>query len=92
MLLLLFHLFLLQLDGIRDTTNSLNKIIIGIHAGNLFISTNNIIAASTNILSAIGSRNWINFAVTVMMTICVIATIFSGYDYIKNGKDLFKEN
>lgn len=39
-----------------------------------------------------GYQYWINFAVTIMMTICVIATIFSGYDYIKNGKDLFKEN
>lgn len=38
-----------------------------------------------------GYSYWINFAVTVMMTICVIATIFSGYDYIRNGKDLFKE-
>lgn len=38
-----------------------------------------------------GYTYWINFFVTMMMTICVIATIFSGYDYIKNGKDLFKE-
>ena len=34
----------------------------------------------------------INLISTIMMTISVIATIFSGYDYIKNGKDLFKEN
>ena len=27
----------------------------------------------------------------IMMTICVIATIFSGYDYLKNGKELFKD-
>ena len=39
----------------------------------------------------VGYQYWINFAVTMMMTICVIATIFSGYDYIKNGKDLFKD-
>lgn len=32
----------------------------------------------------------INLLVTILMTISVIATIFSGYDYIKNGKDLFK--
>lgn len=32
----------------------------------------------------------INLVMTGMMTICVIATIFSGYDYIKNGKELFK--
>jgi CDP-diacylglycerol--glycerol-3-phosphate 3-phosphatidyltransferase len=38
-----------------------------------------------------GFKYWINFGTTIMMTICVIATIFSGYDYIKNGKDLFKD-
>lgn len=32
----------------------------------------------------------INLLMTVLMTISVIATVFSGYDYIKNGKDLFK--
>lgn len=32
----------------------------------------------------------INIATTIMMIICVIATIFSGWDYIKNGKELFK--
>ena len=30
----------------------------------------------------------VNIASTVMMTISVIATIFSGWDYIKNGKEL----
>ncbi len=34
----------------------------------------------------------LNIITFVMMTISVIATIFSGYDYIKNGKDLFKED
>jgi CDP-diacylglycerol--glycerol-3-phosphate 3-phosphatidyltransferase len=38
-----------------------------------------------------GIGYWINFGTTVMMTVCVIATIFSGYDYIKNGKELFKD-
>jgi len=33
----------------------------------------------------------LNLLTTIMMTISVIATIFSGYDYIKNGKDLFKQ-
>lgn len=32
----------------------------------------------------------INLVMTAIMTISVIATIFSGYDYVKNGKDLFK--
>ncbi len=31
-----------------------------------------------------------NLVMTAIMTISVIATIFSGYDYVKNGKDLFK--
>lgn len=31
----------------------------------------------------------INIAQTLMLIICVIATIFSGYDYLKNGKELF---
>ena len=39
-----------------------------------------------------GYHYWINFFVTIMMTLCVIATIFSGYDYIKNGKNILKEN
>lgn len=32
----------------------------------------------------------INIITTIMMIICVIATIFSGWDYIKDGKELFK--
>ena len=33
----------------------------------------------------------INIATTVMLVICVIATIFSGWDYLKGGKDLLKD-
>ena len=33
----------------------------------------------------------INIISTVMLTISVVATIFSGWDYIKGGKDLFKD-
>ena len=33
----------------------------------------------------------INIFVTIMMSISVIATIFSGYDYVKNGKDLLAD-
>ncbi len=32
----------------------------------------------------------INLLVTAFMIICVIATIFSGYEYLKGGKDLLK--
>lgn len=33
----------------------------------------------------------LNLITTILMIISVIATVFSGYDYIKNGKDLFKD-
>lgn len=33
----------------------------------------------------------INILVTVLLIISVIATIFSGFDYLKNGKDLLKD-
>lgn len=33
----------------------------------------------------------LNLIVTVMMIVQTIATIFSGYDYLKNGKDLLKD-
>ena len=33
----------------------------------------------------------INIATTVMLVICIIATIFSGWDYLKGGKDLLKD-
>lgn len=34
----------------------------------------------------------LNIVVTILMLISVIATIFSGVDYIKGGKDLLKDN
>lgn len=37
-----------------------------------------------------GYQYTINLLMTVIMTISVIAAVFSGYDYIKNGKELFK--
>ena len=33
----------------------------------------------------------LNLVTTIFMLISVIATVFSGYDYVKNGKDLFKD-
>ena len=38
-----------------------------------------------------GWQFFINLFVTIMMTVCVIATIFSGYEYMKDGKDLLKD-
>ena len=34
----------------------------------------------------------LNIIVTVLMVVSVIATVFSGIDYIKGGKDLLKDN
>lgn len=34
----------------------------------------------------------LNLLSTLMMIICVIATIFSGYEYLKNGKDLILQD
>lgn len=33
----------------------------------------------------------LNLIVTILMIVCVIATIFSGYEYLKDGKDLLKD-
>ena len=33
----------------------------------------------------------LNIVSTLLLSVSVIATIFSGYDYLKNGKDLFKD-
>lgn len=58
----------------------------------MFININN-----TNVFGAFiyGNLNGveliINILSTVLMLISVIATIFSGWDYIKNGKDLLKD-
>ena len=44
--------------------------------------------------NSIDNMGWkvLNIITFALLTISVIATIFSGYDYIKGGKDLFKEN
>lgn len=58
----------------------------------MFININN-----TNVFGAFiygnleGMPLVINILATVTMTISVIATIFSGWNYIKNGKDLLKD-
>lgn len=33
----------------------------------------------------------LNLLTTLLMIVCVVATIFSGYEYLKNGKDLLKD-
>ena len=57
-----------------------------------FININN-----TNIFFNFASGNltglelWINVITSILMLISVFATIFSGWDYVKGGKDLFKD-
>lgn len=34
----------------------------------------------------------INLLVTLIMSVSVVATVFSGWEYVKNGKDLFKDS
>ena len=49
-------------------------------------------ALSSSIQIYMSTGNYIlNIATSVLLIISVIATIFSGYDYLKNGKDLFKD-
>lgn len=38
-----------------------------------------------------GVELWINILTSVLLTISIIATIFSGWDYIKGGKELLKD-
>jgi phosphatidylglycerophosphate synthase len=33
----------------------------------------------------------LNLIVTILMIICTIATIFSGFEYLKGGKDILKD-
>lgn len=49
-------------------------------------------ALTSSIQTYMSTGNYIlNVVSSCLMIISVIATIFSGYDYLKNGKDLFKD-
>ena len=58
----------------------------------MFININN-----SNIFGAFikgnlaGTELIVNILATIFMLISVVATIFSGWDYVKNGKDLLKD-
>ena len=54
------------------------------------IDTNQFGAIFVTIL--VGFKFALNLLSTLMMIICVIATIFSGYEYLKNGKDLILQD
>ena len=68
----------------------LNTMIRGIYVNQTALNTtgHNIVNADTEGYS----RQSVNVITTVLLTISVIATIFSGYNYLKDGKELFKEN
>ncbi len=53
-----------------------------------FIDTNAFGAFVTQNLTGFGLV--LNIIATIIMSLSVIATIFSGYDYLKNGKEFFK--
>ena len=54
-------------------------------------TTNATTASQSSILIYMSVGNYaFNILVSVMMLICVISTIFSGWNYIKNGKELLK--
>ena len=55
----------------------------------VFIDTNRFFEFAFNSLT--GYQLVLNICSSVLLLISVIATIFSGYDYLKNGKDLFKD-
>ena len=55
----------------------------------MFIDANKFGAIFTEHLE--GLAFILNLTTTLLMSISVIATIFSGYDYIKGGKDLLKD-
>ena len=55
----------------------------------VFIDTNSFFEFAFNSLT--GYELVLNIFSSVLLLVSVIATIFSGYDYLKNGKDLFKD-
>ena len=62
------------------------------YANFIFSTTNKQIAMESSILSYMTTGQYIfNIITTVLITISVIATVFSGWKYLKEGKDLLKD-
>ena len=54
-----------------------------------FVDNNKFGTAFTTSIGTMGVIPYIlNMVVTILMIVCVIATIFSGYEYLKDGKDV----
>ena len=82
---------------LKTVTQMIAIILVFVDKFNFF----DFILANTNKLEAMASSAQIymtqgelvfNIITSVIMLISVVATVFSGYDYLKNGKDLFKED
>lgn len=81
---------------LKTVTQMIAIILVFLDKYNFF----DFLRATTNEMQAMSSSFQIymsqgnialNAITSIIMLISVIATIFSGYDYLKNGKDLFKE-
>lgn len=81
---------------LKTVTQMIAIILIFIDKYNFF----DFVRATTNEAQALASSFQIymsqgsiilNSIASIIMLISVVATIFSGYNYLKNGKDLFKE-
>jgi CDP-diacylglycerol--glycerol-3-phosphate 3-phosphatidyltransferase len=82
---------------LKTVTQMIAIILIFVDKFNFF----DFVRATTNANQAIQSSIQIymtrpemifNIITSIILLISVIATIFSGYDYLKGGKDLFKDN
>ena len=81
---------------LKTVTQMIAIILVFIDRFNFF----DFIVANTNKAEAIASSIQVymttpeivfNVITSVLMLVSVVATIFSGYDYLKGGKDLFKD-
>lgn len=81
---------------LKTVTQMIAIILVFVDKYNFF----DFIRATTNEMQALSSSFQIymsqgsivlNAITSILMLVSVIATIFSGYDYLKNGKDLFKD-
>jgi len=81
---------------LKTVTQMIAIILVFVDKFNFFnfmiSNTNKVEAMSSSIQIYMTSGEIVlNIITSVIMLVSVVATIFSGYDYLKNGKDLFKE-
>lgn len=81
---------------LKTVTQMLAIILVFIDKYNFFdfirATTNEVQARSSSFQIYMSQGSLVLNAITsILMLVSVVATIFSGYDYLKNGKDLFKD-